>query len=118
MKRVLAVGERLNAPTWRPATPENALSFELRIKIGLYNSGHRREFLNLLWPDPQGAPWCAAEARRVANALSRYVLAAVWSASVRCVRRAVATLRVRTRVEHRRGDDRLPDGVRTAAAME
>lgn len=86
MKRVLAVGERFNAPTWRPALLEHEHSFELRVKMGLYNDGHRREFLrelgvdwddgvNLLWPDPQGAPWCAAEARRVANAISSRVLA-------------------------------------------
>jgi len=71
---ILAIGERFNLPVY---VPVNRDSFKLRLQMGLYNYGTRREFLdrmgvhwdhgvNLLWPDPTPCAWDAAEARRTA----------------------------------------------------
>lgn len=81
---VLAIGERFNQDEWRP-TSADPDSFTLRVRMGLYNSGPRRDMLeslgvtwldgiNLLLPHQWAGEWDAVEARRVANAISRHVL--------------------------------------------
>ena len=74
---ILAIGERFNMAACTPVKQSDKDSFELRLEMGLYNYGTRREFLdrmgvhwdhgvNLLWPDPTPCEWDAAEARRTA----------------------------------------------------
>lgn len=81
---ILAIGERFNQAEWRP-TSIDPDSFTLRVRMGLYNSGPRRELLeslgvawtdgiNLLLPSPIAGEWDAVEARRVANVISQHVL--------------------------------------------
>jgi len=75
---ILAIGERFNMATCTPVKQSDKDSFELRLEMGLYNYGTRREFLdrmgvhwdhgiNLLWPDPTPCEWDAEEARRTAE---------------------------------------------------
>jgi len=74
---ILAIGERFNQPE---CTPEDKDSFKLRVEMGLYNHGSRRDFLNemgvhwthginLLWPHPIPGEWDEDEAWRTAVAL-------------------------------------------------
>ena len=78
---ILAIGERFNQPEW---APEDVDSFEIRVRMGLYNHGSRQRYLrdmgvhwthgiNLLWPHPVPSEWDADEARRTAFVLSCYV---------------------------------------------
>ena len=78
--RILAIGERFNQRAWRPSTPELNHSFDLRVKMGVYNHGSRREFLNrlgvhwndginLLWPSPIPGDWDATEAKHVVESM-------------------------------------------------
>ena len=71
---ILAIGERFNQAEYVPVDRD---SFELRLQMGIYNYGSRKDFLdrmgvhwehgiNLLWPDPTPGAWDAVEARRTA----------------------------------------------------
>lgn len=82
--KVLAVGERFNQREWRPQ-PEMEFSFDLRVRMGLYNKGPRRAFLdnlgirwndgiNLLWPHPVPGTWDPHEARDVVIAIGLDVI--------------------------------------------
>jgi hypothetical protein len=83
--KTLAIGERFNQNAWRPVIVDPD-SFELRRRMGFYNRGPRLKMLqdlgvrwddgiNLLLPSPLPGEWDAVEARRVANLVSRHVLA-------------------------------------------
>ena len=74
---ILAIGERFNLADCTPVESAERDSFKLRLQMGLYNYGSRREFLdrmgvhwdhgiNLLWTDPTRCEWDAVEARRTA----------------------------------------------------
>jgi len=85
--RTLAVGERNNCRppvAYRDDFGDPAKMFAVRLKLGFYSRGPRRAFLsglgvewddgvNLLLPSPLPGEWDAAEARRVADALSQLV---------------------------------------------
>jgi hypothetical protein len=82
--KVLAIGERFNQERWSPVL-SNEYSFSLRVRMGLYNRGPRREFLdklgvrwthgiNLLWPSPTPGEWDNKEAQQVVAAIASHVV--------------------------------------------
>lgn len=70
----------MNQKRWKPCHKTMNDSFDLRVRMGLYNRGPRRKMLdglgvrwddgiNLLWPSPIAGEWDAKEAKRVAEVL-------------------------------------------------